>query len=205
MRIELVESPEARVALVPAIVERLSAYQEAFPFLLRPDRERMRETLVRSFADPRSALLVVHDEDSRLVAAETATPLDVAFEGAPAPSLEAWLASEGIAPDEACWINWTILEPQVQGQGLQVEMVGVLSAELKRRGVKVRLFNVLVRPKGDRKLPAGYRSPVGYFEHCGYRRVPLPPLTTQWADNDEPAGAEPTFKSYFTMYHDLRG
>lgn len=169
--------PKGRIVLARPLAELRSAYFSGYPYLQEPQPQVTRNEM-RWYCMDQNALIVAAFDGEMLVGAIISVSI---LPDVPTP-YDGWFARKGI--DRTKWLHslYTLTVPEYRSRGVNAAMGSALNDEAIRLGFEGRVALMIVRPDGDTKAPAGYRSPLGFFLKRGYEQIDEPVLIRSWRD-----------------------
>jgi GNAT superfamily N-acetyltransferase len=165
---------------------RIAVFRE-YPYLYDGSLDYEREYLRTYVRAPQSLVVLVADEDQKVVGATTCIPLK--DEG---PEFQEPFRKHGFDVSDVCYFGESILLSQLRGKGIGKEFFKRREAHAQRLGVKWTGFCAVDRVADHPMRPAGYRPLDEFWTAQGYTKRPEMQATFVWKEIGEAAESPKT-------------
>jgi len=175
---------------------RIAVFRE-YPYLYDGTLAYEREYL-RTYVDsPDSLVVLVADEQKKVVGATTCLPLT-----AEGPEFREPFIKHGYPVEDVCYFGESILLPEYRGRGLGKDFFQRREAHVRRLGLKWSAFCAVDRPANHPQRPAGYRVLDEFWHNQGYTKHPEMQATFVWKETGEPEESPKTLTFWLKQWRD---
>lgn len=170
----------ARAAFNDLAALRIAVFRE-FPYLYAGDLDYERAYL-STYAESDGGVIVVAQDDDRIIGAATALPLVDET-----PEVLAPFEAADIDPGRVFYLGESVLLPEYRGRGLGHAFFDHREARAREMGCDTAAFCAVQRPEDHPRRPAGYQPLDPFWHKRGYEKRLDMVTHFSWKDLDEEA------------------